>query len=238
MTHRYVVAGVRVSSHLALGGLATNGYSDLDLHVDFSADAPDGSIPIGGAEGTVAHLHRDTTGFTISPTESVTERGWAVRQVVPSVAAVLSRLTLHASGVLIHDTLTAFVGGSGSGKSTLAAALDAHGCPAVADDLAAVRFDPGPMAPAGPTLTPLGTVVFLERHDGAVTVEPLDPTSALHSLIRNGFGEHGSPDAWAFQFDAYLRLVEQVPHVRILVPDNLTRIDVTAAEVLTALADI
>ncbi len=58
---------------------------------------------------------------------------------------------LHATSVAVDRGAVAFLGDSGLGKSTLAAALVAHGCRLVTDDVLAVSFE-GDLAMAWPSL--------------------------------------------------------------------------------------
>jgi hypothetical protein len=49
---------------------------------------------------------------------------------------------MHASAVLVHGKVVAFIGDKGAGKSSTAAALCARGHALMSDDLLAIRFDP------------------------------------------------------------------------------------------------
>lgn len=88
----------------------------------------------------------------VDPVPGVDERVLRLSILGPALALVLhqrGRFVLHASTVDSAHGAVAFTGGSGWGKSTLAAALHAHGCPLVADDLTAIAVSPG-----GSTVSP------------------------------------------------------------------------------------
>src|SRR5262245_9285815 len=54
---------------------------------------------------------------------------------------VAGECVLHASGVLVDESVLAFAGASGSGKSTLAALFCSDGARLVSDDVLRLRFD-------------------------------------------------------------------------------------------------
>ena len=62
----------------------------------------------------------------------------------------------------------------------------------------------------------------MSRNGSTLAAEPLDASTALQRHVENGFGEHHESDTWAFQFDAYHRLVEEVEHFRLTIPNDLT----------------
>lgn len=89
---------------------------------------------------------RDGRTIELAPLDGVSSRTTRLTLLGPGMAALLHQrgfLVLHASVVEIGGCAVAFLGDSGSGKSTLAAALHARGHRLVADDVAAVRPEPG-----------------------------------------------------------------------------------------------
>ena len=55
----------------------------------------------------------------------------------------------------------------------------------------------------------------------SVHSERLPPITALQQLISNGFGEHGDPELWRFQFDAYHRISKTIPVYDLTIPNDL-----------------
>ena len=64
-------------------------------------------------------------------------------RVLPLALNFRGIVTLHAGAVVLPSGAIAFVADSGTGKSTLVASLASRGFPLVADDVLAVRTDPG-----------------------------------------------------------------------------------------------
>jgi hypothetical protein len=174
--------------------------------------------PLRGPVGTSGSFDEKTKTLLLQDQGDDTENAWLLRQMAPIVSSVSQRLVLHASGVVLAQGVVAFVGESGVGKSALAKAFPRP----VADDLVPVRFNDGVLAPAGDMLSRLAAICFLERSDQILSAEQLATSRALELEIENGFGEHHSPDAWAFQFDAYHRLAEDVPHYQVTIPNDLS----------------
>ena len=236
MTAAATIGGVRFLMDTLLIGTSDTGFSDLELEARwFEGNAPDATMlaaPMGlhvwiDADDDIVHL----------PVldEQVEMRGWQLRQVAPTVSAFYDRLTLHASAVAVDGRVLAFVAGSGTGKTTLAWALVKAGATAISDDLLPIRFDASPVVPTEADRLPIAAMCFLDRRDDTLTGTALDAGVALRRHIENGFGEHGEPRVWGFQFDAYHRLVSEVPHVHLVVPDDRDQVG-AAAERLIDLA--
>jgi hypothetical protein len=219
MTECYVVGGLRFTSDRPLPELSPDGFSDLDVKVVFT-DIPVATNLIQGPDGTSGSFDAKARMLILRDQGDDTANAWLVRQIAPIVSAVTQRLVLHASAALFPQGVAAFIGESGAGKSTVAQAFPLP----VADDLVAVRYEDSVLAPAGDTLAPLAAVYFLERATDTLDRELLPHAAALELEIANGFGEHGDPDTWAFQFDAYHRVTEAVPHYRLTIPDDLSRL--------------
>jgi len=160
---------------------------------------------------------------------------WQLRQVTPIVAAWHNKLTLHASAVSINDAAYAFVGGSGQGKSTLAWELTKAGAKPVADDLACIRFDEDPHIALSNQLVPIAKIFFVSLTGDGLHIAPTTKSEALQMHLHNGFGEHGEPRVWGFQFDTCHRLVEAVPHFNLAVPKDRDQLPSIVEQLLTAL---
>jgi hypothetical protein len=216
MTRSYTIGGVRFLCDRVLPDLNEDGFSDLDINVAISDIRPVTHM-LAGPDGTTGSFDQQERTLSLLDQGDAGANSWLLRQIAPIVSSVSSRLVLHTSAALLRQGVVAFVGESGAGKSTLAQAFPVP----VADDLVAVRFDDSVLVPVGDTLTPLVAVYFLERREDRLATELLPAAEALELEIANGFGEHGDPDTWAFQFDAYHRLTETVPHHRLTIPDDL-----------------
>jgi hypothetical protein len=229
MTNRYVVGGVAFLSNEYLAGLETSGFADIDLRVHFSLDfesrAADRSDAraVAGPTGTSGVVEPDTLECWLPDlVGDPRQRAWHLRQMAPAFGAAVGRLVLHAGAVTTSTGIVGLMGESGAGKSTLVRFLTDGGHTLVADDLLPVRFIPEASSPAGIRLLPLSALFLLTRSNTAdVRAERLDPLPALRGLVEQGFGEHGDPDAWAFQFDAYHRLADAVPIFSLTIPDDL-----------------
>lgn len=162
--HAYCVAGLSVSSELALPGL-------IAMH---EADAPDVTIrrrPVSAALDAASacgpnwqiagdrFLMRvpQTARFLLTAGREIafeTETGTSLDDVaiflVGTVFGILlhqrGHIALHASAVRVNGTAVLFCGPSGAGKSTIAAALGQHGYPLVTDDLCGIALGRQPMA--------------------------------------------------------------------------------------------
>ena len=233
MTAAATIGGVRFLMDTLLIGTGDTGFSDLELEaLWFEGDAPDATrlaAPMG------LHLWIDQeAGVVHLPVldDEVEMRGWQLRQVAPTVAAFFERLTLHASAVAIDSRVLAFVAGSGTGKSTLAWALVKAGAAPLSDDLLPIRFDDRPIVPTDGARLPIAAVCFLERRGDALSTAHLEPSPALRRHIENGFGEHGEPRVWGFQFDAYHRLVTGAPHLDLVLPDDRDQLAAVAEQLI------
>ena len=217
-----------------LPGLETDAYADLEVAVRFASDSKEGALPgertVTGPAGLSGVIDPASLSCWLPDSYSDPEdRAWQLRQMAPIFSNVLNRLVLHAGAVDATRGIVGLVGESGVGKSTIVRRLTDRNHRFAADDLLPVRFRPDPSAPVGRRLRPLVALAFLERVSAHTPLAvPLDPGDAIRRLIDNGFGEHGDPKTWAFQFDAYHRLVEAVPHFLVAVPDDRAAIDATA----------
>jgi hypothetical protein len=216
MTVRYIVSGICFTSDRPLPELSSNGFSDLDINVVFT-DIPAATDLIQGPDGTSGSFDEHTSTLALLDHGDESANAWLLRQIAPIVSSLSERLVLHASAALLQEGVVAFIGESGAGKSTLARAFPDP----TADDLLPIRFRDTPQVPIGDSLAPLVAVHFLERSGQDLHRELLSQPTALELEIANGFGEHGDPDTWAFQFDAYHRLTKAVPHYRLTIPDDL-----------------
>jgi hypothetical protein len=216
MTARYIVSGICFTSDRPLPELSSSGFSDLDISVVFT-DILGTTNLIQGPDGVSGSFDEHAGALALLDQGDDSANAWLLRQVAPIVSSVSDRLVLHASAAHVQQGVVAFIGESGAGKSTLAQALPDP----AADDLLPIRFRNTALVPVGDSLTPLVVVHFLERSGQDLHRELLSKPTALELEIANGFGEHGDPDTWAFQFDAYHHLTKAVPHYRLTIPDDL-----------------
>jgi hypothetical protein len=217
MTASYIVSGIRFTSDRSLLELSNSGFSDLDITVVFTDIAVTTSL-IQGPDGMSGSFDEITGTLTLLDQADDSANAWLLRQIAPIVSSVSERLVLHASAALLPQGVVAFIGESGAGKSTLGQAFPVP----AADDLLPVRFTDTALAPVGDILAPLVAFYFLERSGQELHREPLPQATALELEIANGFGEHGETGTWAFQFDAYHRLTETVPHYQLTIPDDIS----------------
>jgi hypothetical protein len=215
MTRQYVVGGLRFTTNRVLSDLDGEGFSDLDVHLTFT-HMPTTKDQLLGPVGTSGSFDEKARTLLLPDQRDDSANAWQLRQMAPIVSSVSQRLVLHASAVALGRGVVAFIGESGVGKSTLAQAFPRP----VADDLVPVRFEDTVLAPAGASLAHLEAIYFLDRAGQKLSTEPLQTARALELEIENGFGEHSDPGTWAFQFDAYHRLAESVPHRRLTIPDD------------------
>lgn len=241
MNHRYVIGGVAFRTNETLPGLAESGFADITVDIRFVGEDELASLDVDD------HVHVAGPGDldgVIAPGSAMcwlpdrfsdpVDRAWHLRQMAPIFSTILGRLVLHAGAVAINTGVVGFIGATGAGKSTLTRFLTDRGHRFVADDLLPIRFTPIPSAPVNDRLVPLRSLHFLRRDNtDSVTIEPLKDLEALQQLARNGFGEHGNSESWAFQFDAYHRIVESVPIFDLTIPDDHNAL----ARVEAALAD-
>jgi energy-coupling factor transporter ATP-binding protein EcfA2 len=150
---------------------------------------------------------------------------------------------LHASGNILAGNVVCFIAESGSGKSTLAAMMETLGYPTVADDLLPCRQRDGRIAipvwlDEEVVFRNLALILFLSRDPRTrrVHLDPLSPKICLHLLLHNGFGEAGGSAAWQAQFDVYGMLASRIPAYRLIIPDDLARLESTAKELASLLA--
>jgi hypothetical protein len=216
MTACYIVSGICFTGDRLLPELPSTGFSDLDINVVFT-DIPATTNLIQGPDDSEGSFDKHTGTLALLDQGDDSANAWLLRQIAPIVSSVGERLVLHASAALLQQGVVAFIGESGAGKSTLAQAFSEP----TADDLVPVRFRDTALVPVGDSLAPLVAVYFLERSGQELHRDPLAQATALELEITNGFGEHGDPDTWAFQFDAYHQLTQAVPHYRFTIPDDL-----------------
>jgi hypothetical protein len=216
MTRGCIVGGLRFITDRWLPDFPDVGFSDLDIRVTFTDGRPQGQH-LRGPGGTSGYYEVDDKMLVLRHQGDDQANAWLLRQMAPIVSSVEHRLVLHASAVLLPRGIVAFIGESGAGKSTLAEAFSTP----VADDLLAVRFEATVVADAGETVAPLAEIHFLVRSNAGPRRELLGAQDALQLDIAHGFGEHGDPRTWAFQFTAYHRLTRAVPHYRLTIPDDI-----------------
>ncbi len=229
MTRRYTIGGVAFLVDDDLPGLDTTTFADATLRVRFvdqftiDASSEHGMRRVTGPMELTGAIDPDARECTLPILSSdPADRAWQLRQMAPIFSAVLGRLVLHAGAVEMDGGVIAFVGESTAGKSTLARFLADRGHRFAADDLLPVRFDPEPSVPVDGRLLPLSMVAFLQRSStDTVIAERLPAVDALQNLVLHGFGEHGDPGSWEFQFDAYHRLAESTPIVDLTIPNDL-----------------
>lgn len=234
MTSRYVVGGLTFSADRALPRLPESGFADLEIVAEFTSGIRSGAN-LFGPDGTSATFDERHHHVLFQDQGAPERNAWLLRQMTPAISATTGRLVLHASAVARDDAVVAFVGESGVGKTTLASYLSTDPTSHVADDLLPVRYLGEPRSPVLETLRPLRAVCFLERDGDRLDLSQLPRSSSLEMQIRNGFGEHGNSETWAFQFDAYHRLSASVPHYRLVIPDNLGALDSVAAAIGTTI---
>ncbi len=216
-----VIGGVRFSMEDDLVSVDDDGFADLDLDVQWFTGHPPSGTPLAAPMDLELWLDQDAGVVNLPAIDDHIEmRGWQLRQVAPTVAACFERLTLHASAVTIDGQVLAFVAESGTGKSTLAWALVKAGAEPLSDDLLPIRFTEGPIVPTTTGTQPIAAIAFLTRYGELLTIDHVDDSTALQRHIANGFGEHGEPSVWGFQFDAYHRLVSGAPHIDLTIPDD------------------
>lgn len=239
MTVRYTIGGTAFLVDEPLADLETDTFADAELKASFVSTG-DFESRIAREHGTVAGpgglegaIDRASMRCWMPAPEDSADRGWYLRQMAPVFGATLERLVLHASAVRIGHGVVAFVGASGAGKSTIAQFFAERGYQLVSDDLLPVRFEPKPGAPAYGRMYPLSAVFLIER-TASRTVEAtvLDRATALRRLITHGFGEHGDRSAWAFQFDAYHRIVEAATTYDLSIPDDLSALPAVLSSVI------
>jgi hypothetical protein len=256
-----ILAGVRILSNRRLRCLPCDGFADLTVEIQFDRDRPTGHIESGShasLRSTVAECHAlpevmglrgwiESSGRRVTivePADAVIDVAWAIRQVLPFASALQGGVILHGSAVLIGGCVHTFIAASGVGKTTLAARLAARGLAIVADDLMPCRKAgeeirvPLPFAgQAGESTARLGGVHFLSRDSGAarVLVELLSAPECLTGLLVNGFGELCVPAIWAAQFNMYALIARRVPAFSLAVPDDPSRLEDSAAQMLAML---
>ncbi|MCL1693357.1 MAG: hypothetical protein M3096_06720 [Actinomycetia bacterium] len=230
MTIRYTIGGVAFSTDEDLPGLPTEGFADGELDTSFldsdsfRALAPANVTYVCGPDGLNGAIDASSNRCWLPDSfEEPADRAWQLRQMAPIFSALTHRLVLHAGAVEADGAVIAFIGPSGAGKSTLVRFLSTQRHRFVSDDLLPIRFTPAPSAPVAHDLTPISALFFLVRSDTR-DVDPvrLEDSMALQSLIANGFGEHGDPSSWAFQFDAYHRIAASIPVYGLTIPDELS----------------
>ena len=230
MSGTVTIAGIRF--HVPVDATAhAEEFADLDVDVAWVDEpATESGTVLGAPSDQTVTIDTDGRLIVLRLLDDANTAGyWQLRQVAPIVAAWHRRLTLHASAVVVDDEVVVFVGGSGTGKSTLAWELTKAGATPVADDLVPVRFTAdGPLIHTGEGPATIRAVCFLERVDAGRSIDLLAPSDAFRRHLRDGFGEHGHPDVWAYQFDTYHHLAGAVPHMSLRVPDDRAEVPDTA----------
>jgi len=152
--HRYRIAGLSVSSEVALPGLISSAGDERPPDVTILQDA---AGPPGAASPSDLVLRIPEVGnFRLRAGREIAfeaEKGISVEDLVPYLAGSVfgtllhqrGLVTFHASAMRVGDRAVLFCGSSGAGKSTLAAALGQRGYALVADDLCAVELRETPM---------------------------------------------------------------------------------------------
>ncbi|MDD4932947.1 MAG: hypothetical protein PHO89_05710 [Methylacidiphilaceae bacterium] len=244
-----VLAGARIWSNRAISGLSRSGYHDLDVEIAFlSRDDPE-AMPREGDEvagheavslpcptGLKGWIAKDGGWGAIEEDPDVPwDRLVRVRRLLPFLAALQGRVTLHASAVASPTGVHAFVGESGAGKSTLSRCLAELGWRIVADDLLPCRMREGIVAiPLDEDRSlPLRGIYFLARQEGLPRVRRtlLRGADCLKRMLVHGFGEISQRKAWAAQFGLYERIARAVPAYDLVEPDALPHLPRSAREV-------
>ena len=237
--HRYVIGGIGFLVDGPLPDLSTDGFADAEIRVQFddALAGGDRGIPTGrlltGPMDLTGAIDPDSGVAWLPATATNPEaRSWHLRQMAPIFSTGLGRLVLHAGAAETADGPIALVGESGAGKSTLAHFLHASGHRLVADDLLPVRFTPTAATPVGDRLRRIAAICVMTRTETrTVQSQRLPVIDALQRLIANGFGEHGDPELWRFQFDAYHRISETIPVFDLTIPDDLDALSRVEKEV-------
>ena len=229
MTYPYTIGGVRFLMTEEVSREEHGNFHDIDVAVSWVGDTVEPSGTRVNAPSDLSVWFQEDGQSIVLPDlhERTAVRTWQLRQIAPIVSAWFERLTLHASAVTINGSTIAFVGASEVGKSTLAWELVKAGATAVADDLACIRFTDTPSIALESKQLPLERICFLSR-DGDTSLTPMDKVDALQAHLENGFGEHGDARVWGYQFDAYHRIVEDVPHYALTTTDDRERVGDTA----------
>ena len=235
-------------SNRLVSGLPQCGYHDLDVEIIFIPQFPktearagkpgarnSQGTPLPPAIGLKGEIAEDGRWVVIEEgSDPLPDRAWCVRRVLPFMAALQEKVTLHASAVAHTTGVHAFIGASGAGKSTLSRRLAGLALRMVADDLLPCRMLRGSVViPLDQTLLPLRAIYFLTRDDSVVCVDytRLTSSNCLKRLLVHGFGEVSLRKAWAVQFAFYGSIARTVPACALVVPDNLSRLPNSALQV-------
>jgi hypothetical protein len=251
-----VLAGVRVFSNRLIAGLPQSGYYDLDVEIIFVSHPRQNAVPSEGARVTLREgiplppatglrgdIAEDGQWAVIEESpDKLLDRALQVRRILPFLAALQGEVTLHASAVATTTAVYAFVGASGAGKSTLSSRLAKFGLQSVADDLLPCRIWQNVVIvpiEQKQTFRPLQGIYFLSREDNVECVHRTQLVGAdcLKQLLLHGFGEIGPKKAWAVQFMLYDSIARNVPAYNLMLPDALSRLQDSALEVETMLAE-
>ncbi|WP_133254713.1 hypothetical protein [Mesorhizobium delmotii] len=238
-------------SNQPVPGLAQCGYYDLDVEILFYSQGRTNAAPSAGkgngvpfhrATGLRGHIAEDGRWAAIDEgSDQWPDRAVCIRRVLPFLAALQGKVTLHASAVATPAGVYAFVGASGAGKSTLSSCLEKFDLRAVADDLLPCRMQGDFVAvPLGQDDTlPLRGLYFLSRQDSLESARrtPLNSADCLKRLLVHGFGEISIKTAWATQFAAYTSIARTVPSYDLVVPDALPRLNASVAAVREMIAE-
>ncbi|WP_018290037.1 hypothetical protein [Verrucomicrobium sp. 3C] len=249
-----ILAGARIWCNRTIAGLPQLGYHDLDVEVAFlSRNDPEAlprhgkgaaaveTIPLPDATGLTGWIAKDGGWGAIEEDPNAPQdRAVSIRRVLPFLAALQERVTLHAAATASAAGVFAFVGESGAGKSTLSRCLAELGWRIAADDLLPCRTREGVVTvPLDEDRSlPLRGIYFLSRKEGLPCVRriALPGADCLKRLLVHGFGEIAVRKAWAAQFGLYEKIARTVPAYNLVEPDALPRLRRNALEV-SALLD-
>jgi len=191
--YSYCVAGLSVSSEIALPGLIAAEPGDRGPEVTIRREKIVSTLDDASVSGPTWQLAGDRfllcipdiARFLLTAGREIafeTENGIPADDVaaflVGTAFGILlhqrKHIALHASAVRVNDKAVLFCGPSGAGKSTLAAALGQRGYPLVADDLCGIA------ATGEPLVQPDGRRLKL----WAQAIEELDLTASRGKSVR------------------------------------------------------
>lgn len=237
--YSYSLAGVRVDSNRP-ASLPTTGVRLCSLKVDFidsAAAAPEvqGSrdclvLPVDGL-ATLSLLPSGRGVIIAGQHGEKDENARLIRAVAPYAAALQGVVMLHAASVRVARVAWSFIGESGVGKSTLVRHLQRFGYPPVSDDLLAVRLQDQRVYVHGDSddsriPARLGGILFVIRDDRIATpaIESMSTRESLLMLLKHGFGDIPSAQAWRTQFEGYFELATRIPAFELRMPDDYSNL--------------